>query len=178
MTYQLTLTAAGTATLTATATWAATALPDSELLRLCHIIRFCISAAKWGDYYHEHSLLVWVWVVLSGNVDKHRILITVWTVTKRAIICQGSGKCFEIAHRPLFLTSFSMAEHCDFWTLFRSFWCFFRIVSSSLMCFLVIFIKAFSDFNVSGVMGSSLSSSAKYIQLNRWDLERPFNGKH
>ena len=39
-----------------------------------------------GLLYHKHSLLVWECLVLSGNVDKYRILITVWTVTKRAFV--------------------------------------------------------------------------------------------
>ena len=60
---------------------------------------------------------------------------------------------------PLHLTSFSMAVHWFFWTIVRSFWCFLRKLSSSFWCFLVSFIKLFSFFTTSGVMGSNFISS-------------------
>ena len=62
---------------------------------------------------------------------------------------------------PLHLTSFSMAVHWFFWTIVRSFWCFLRKLSSSFWCFLVSFIKLFSFFTTSGVMGSNFISSER-----------------
>ena len=80
-----------------------------------------------------------------------------------------------LSYFPFDLTSFSMAEHWDFWTLFRSFCCFLRIPSSSFWCFLVIFTKAFSDFRVSAVIGSNFNSSmGKKAQLRTEQLFERF----
>ena len=41
-----------------------------------------------GLLYHKHNLLVWVWVVLSGNVDKHLIQcpLDIQTLDKEAAL--------------------------------------------------------------------------------------------